>query len=172
MMIKRPDKSEYPTFYETYISLMNDADILDVLENQCHDFYAFVKAIAIDKADVRYAEGKWTVKEVIGHMIEVERIMAYRALAISRKDAQSLPGMDENHYIVNSNYRNTSVTDLAEEFFHLRLANLYFIKNLTPEMQSQKGVANNNEISVAALVYIIAGHLEHHVNILKSRYML
>lgn len=169
-MIKRPDQSDYPPFYETYISLIDSSDILALLKRQHQDFYAYIAAIPVDKFDFRYAEGKWSVKEVIGHIIEVERIMAYRALAISRKDLQSLPGMDENQYIANSNYGNADMADLAEEFSHVRAANIYMIKNLTPEMSTQKGIANNNEISVAALVYIIAGHLQHHLNILNERY--
>lgn len=171
-MIQRPDQSSYPPFYETYISLIESSDILPLLEKQRQDFLAYIAAIPEEKFDFRYAEGKWTVKEVIGHIIEVERIMAYRALAISRKDLQSLPGMDENLYIANSNYGNIDLHDLAEEFNHVRKGNIYFVKNLTPAMLSQKGIANNNEISVAALVYIIAGHLQHHLNILNERYFL
>lgn len=171
-MIKRPEQTDYPAFYETYVRLIDADGVLILLETQAQDFYAFIKKIEDEKANFRYAEKKWTVKEVIGHMIEVERIMAYRALAISRKDTQSLPGMDENLYIDNSNYRNASLQDLAEEFKHVRQGNLYFFRSLTLEMQNQKGIANGAEISVAALVYIIAGHLEHHLHILKERYLL
>ncbi len=171
-MITRPNKSDYPPFYKTYIKLVEGADVLAMLDQQVEEFCTFLDTIGTEKADFRYAEGKWSVREVIGHIIEVERIMAYRALAISRKDPQSLPGMDENLYISNSNYRNATLKDLAGEFRHVRKGNFYLFKNLTPEMQSQKGIANNNEISVAALVYIIAGHLAHHLNILKDRYEL
>jgi hypothetical protein len=172
MMIKRPEKIDYPSFYETYIKLIQSADIISLLENQGDEFSAFVKEIDHSKGDFKYAEDKWSVKEVIGHIIEVERIMAYRALAISRGDSQSLPGMDENLYIKNSNYTNSRLTDLAAEFHHVRKANLYFFKSLTHEMINRQGVANGNEITVAALVYIIAGHLSHHLHILKERYLL
>ena len=171
-MITRPIKADYPPFYETYIKLVENTDVLALLDKQGEEFFAFLETISAEKTDFRYAEGKWSVREVIGHIIEVERIMAYRALAISRKDTQSLPGMDENLYIENSNYRNIPIKELAGEFRHVRKANIYLFKSLTPEMQSQKGIANNNEISVAALVYIIAGHLAHHLNILKDRYGL
>lgn len=172
MMIKRPEKTDYPPFYETYIKLIQTSDVIPLLENQGHDFFAFVKEIDPSNGDFKYAEGKWSVKEVIGHIIEVERIMAYRALAISRGDSQSLPGMDENLYIKNSNYKNSQLADLAEEFNHVRKANIYFFKSLNHEMINRKGMANGNEITVAALVYIIAGHLSHHLHILRERYLL
>lgn len=170
-MIKRPEDSEYPPFYKTYISLIRTEDILYLLENQGDGFFAFIKEIEDSKADYRYAEGKWSVREVVGHIIEVERIMAYRALAISRGDQQSLPGMDENLYIEKSNYRNISLNDLAEEFKHVRKGNIYLFNSFTKEMVERKGIANGSEITVAALIYIAAGHLNHHVQILRDRYL-
>lgn len=171
MMIRRPDKTDYPPFYETYIRLIQSEDLVQILENQEMAFYAFVKDIAPDKEDFKYAEGKWSIKEVVGHIIEVERIMAYRALAISRGDANALPGMDENSYIENSNYKDREVKDLAEEFRYVRKSNIILIRSFSPEMLQRKGIANKNEISVTALVYIIAGHLNHHVQILRDRYL-
>lgn len=170
-MFNKPKKNAYPSFYETYISLIQTDDIIRLLEIQGEGFAAFVKEIDHHKADHKYAEGKWSIREVVGHIIEVERIMAYRALAISRADHQSLPGMDENLYIKESNYKNISLFDLSEEFNHVRKGNIYFFKSFTKDMIVRKGIANGSEITVAALVYIIAGHLSHHVQILRDRYL-
>lgn len=170
MFIQKPQLQDYPSFYTPYIDLIND-DVMKELENQSTTFYAFIKNIPTEKADYRYAEGKWSVKEVIGHVLEVERIMTYRALAISRGDQQSLPGMDEDNYIAHSNYANQDLADMAEEFLHLRNANIYLFKSFSPEMLDRKGIANGNPITVAALVYIVAGHLSHHVMVLRNRYL-
>lgn len=170
-MFNRPEKNTYPPFYETYIRLIQTDDIINLLQIQGEGFSAFVKEIDSLKADHRYAEGKWSIREVVGHIIEVERIMAYRALAISRADVQALPGMDENSYIKESNYKNVSLFDLSEEFNHVRKGNIYLFKSFTEEMVNRKGVANGSEINVKALVYIIAGHLSHHVQILRDRYL-
>lgn len=170
MFIQKPHPQDYPNFYATYIDFI-DGDVIKELENQNTNFYRFIKNLPAEKEEYRYAEGKWSAKEVIGHVLEVERIMTYRALAISRADQQSLPGMDENNYIVNSNYSNQRVDDLAEEFLHLRKANIYLFKSFSQEMLSRKGIANGNPITVAALVYIIAGHLAHHTQVLNERYL-
>lgn len=170
MFIQKPQPQDYPTFYTTYIDLIND-DVIKELKNQSTTFYAFIKNIPPEKADYRYAEGKWSVKEVIGHVMEVERIMSYRALAISRGDQQPLPGMDENSYIAHSNYANQDLADMAEEFLYLRKANIYLFKSFSPEMLDRKGIANKHPITVAALIYIIAGHLDHHAQVLRDRYL-
>lgn len=170
MILQKPQPQDYPQFYTTYIDRVGD-DVTKVLENQNTTFHAFIKNIPAGKEDYRYAEGKWSVKEVIGHVLEVERIMAYRALAISRADQQSLPGMDENSYMVNSNYDDQRLADLAEEFLHLRKANIYLFKSFSQEMLNRKGIANGNPITVAALIYIVAGHLAHHVQVLNDRYL-
>lgn len=170
-MIKRPDKNDYPSFYETYIRLIQNEDVLLLLENQEMAFHAFVKDISPEKGDYRYAEGKWSLKEVVGHIVEVERIMAYRALAISRGDEQSLPGMDENQYIARSNYSQRDFNSLAEEFSLVRKGNIIMIRSFSEEMLNRVGIANGGRISVRALVYIIAGHLDHHVQVIRDRYL-
>lgn len=172
MLIQKPHPQDYPNFYASYIDLIKDDSVIKVLENQSTAFQAFVKNLQAEKEDYRYAEGKWSVKEVIGHVLEVERIMTYRALAISRADQQSLPGMDENSYMVHSNYADQRLADLAEEFLHLRKANIYLFKSFSQEMLDRKGIANGNPITVAALIYIVAGHLDHHVRILRDRYLV
>lgn len=171
MMIKRPLPQDYPQAYQSYIRLIKNEDVISVLENQKTAFHAFVKNIDSISGDHRYAEGKWTVKEVVGHVIEVERVMAYRALAISRGDQQSLPGMDENTYIANSNYTDRTFEDLAEEFKFVRKSNIQLFRSFTQEMVERKGTANSNTITVAALIYVIAGHLDHHVQIIRDRYL-
>ena len=171
MTIERPSPQDYPPLYETYIRLIK-GDVIEELEDQQISFYQFIKGIAPELENYKYAEDKWTIKEVLGHILEVERVMAYRALAISRGDQQPLPGMDENKYVANSNYQERSISDLAEEFNHLRRANIYLCRSFSSGMLGMKGVANNKEIAVSALVFILAGHLKHHENILKERYLL
>src|SRR5690606_6136688 len=143
MFIKKPYPQDYPNFYTSYIDLIKDDSVTKVLENQSTTFYAFIKNLPAEKEDYRYAEGKWSVKQVIGHVIEVERMMAYRALAISRGDHQPLPGMDENSYMLHSNYAEQSLAHLAEEFLHLRKANIYLFNSFSQEMLERKGIANN-----------------------------
>lgn len=171
MLIYKPKPEDYPHFYKSYIDLIKSEDVIMILENQGTAFHAFIKSLAPEQGNNRYAAGKWSVKEVIGHVIEVERIMAYRALAISRGDKQSLPGMDENSYMHNSNYEDRTLDDLAEEFLHGRKANIYLFSSFSPEMLQRKGIANNNPITVAALIYVIAGHLDHHVQVIRDRYI-
>lgn len=171
-IINRPEKSEYPSFYSTYIDLITSEEILKTLELQRSLFASFVQNFPGDKANYRYAEGKWTVKEVIGHVIDTERIMAYRALAFSRGEQQSLPGFSENEYAANANANERILADMAEEFDLLRASNIKMLENFDPGMFMKEGVANEKTITVRALVYIIAGHLEHHIRILKERYLI
>lgn len=172
MIIRKPQPQDYPSFYKAYIDLIKSEDVIMILENQGTAFHAFVKNLDSIQGDYRYAPEKWSIKEVIGHIIEVERIMAYRALAISRGDQQSLPGMDENEYMANSNYSERQLADLAEEFLYVRKSNICLFRSFSETMLERKGTANNNSITVAALIYIIAGHLDHHVQVIRDRYLV
>ncbi len=122
------------------------------------------------KASYRYAKGKWSVKELLGHLIDAERIFSYRALRISRKDKTHLSGFDENLYVKNSNFDKRKLKDLLEEFILVRQANIIMIKSFTEDMLKQRGNANNHPITVRALVYVMYGHTRHHIEILKERY--
>ena len=168
----KPNAGEYATYYDQYISLLSEEDIMKILEYQMNSSEKFLKSISGDKGNYFYAEGKWTVKIVIGHIIDVERVMAYRALSFSRGEKQSLPGFEQDDYIANGNYNERSIDDLANEFKAVRNANLFMFRNFSEEMLKRSGIASDNKVTVLALLYIIAGHERHHINILKGKYFL
>ena len=169
-MIHKPAPSEFPEFYGRYINLVN-GDPLRLLESQVLTIQSLVSEIASDKEDYAYAEGKWTIREVIGHMTDCERIMAYRALRFSRNDQTELPGFEEDDYVAASNFNQRSLYDLAHELCVVRESNLAMVKSLTPEMLDRKGTANGKPISVRALVYVLAWHVAHHVGVIRERYL-
>jgi len=168
----RPLTGDYVPFHETYISKVGDGNIVDILQNQQESTYQFLKAIPEDKAGYAYAEGKWTVKQCIGHMTDTERVMAYRAMRFARNDDTELPGFDQDEYVANSRHNEFELADLIEEFRLTRMANLYFYKSLNPEEKQRFGLASGNRVTVNALLYIIAGHELHHLQIFKERYLL
>ncbi len=168
--MNRPQPDEFGQFYQKYIDTVSD-DVLLELEDQGKNFPAFIRSIPQDKADFAYAEGKWTVKELIGHMIDTERIMAYRALRIGRNDKTPLPGFEENAYVANASFSTRSLSEFASEFEVLRNSNLFLFKSFNNEELARVGMASNYPISAKALLFICAGHLNHHVRILKERYL-
>ena len=168
--MKRPLQGDYATFYANYIKNVPD-DALKVFENQLNTTNAFFKSIPEDKIDYRYAEGKWSIKEIVGHLIDNERVMAYRALAISKNEKQSLPGFDENDYMRESNYSKRNYSDLLEELKKVRESNIFMFKNFSEEVLDRRGVANDSEVTVRAILFIITGHELHHINIIKERYL-
>jgi hypothetical protein len=167
----RPDPTEYVPYFGKYISLVEGDDIVAALNTQIDDTLAFLHGLSESQGDLRYAPGKWSIKEVIGHLIDTERIFAYRALRFARNDQSSLPGFDENSYVANSNYATRRLADLAEEFELVRKANIYLFRHLGGEDWDRRGKANDNEISVRALAYNIAGHELHHRGIIRERYL-
>ncbi|HEX8377946.1 MAG TPA: DinB family protein [Pedobacter sp.] len=168
--MKRPQPDEYNAFYQTYIDKVGD-DVLSELKDQIESLSTFLKSIPQAKINYAYAEGKWTVKEVLGHIIDTERIMSYRLLRFARNDASPLPGFQENDYVKNSHYATQDFNLLIEEMLALRKANLYLFNSLIDEELERRGVANNSPLSVRALLFILAGHLKHHVGVLKERYL-
>jgi len=168
--MKRPQAEEFPLFYKGYVDTVGD-DVLAELEQQSESFPALLKNIPQEKASFAYAEGKWTIKELAGHVIDTERIMSYRALRIARNDATPLPGFDENDYVSNAHFADRSLESLADEFAALRKANMYLIRSLNEIEIDRSGISNEKPISVRALIYIMAGHVNHHSAILKQRYL-
>jgi len=168
--MNRPQANEYPVFYKGYIDTVNE-DVLAELEHQIESFQALLKEIPEEKASFAYAEGKWTIIELLGHILDTERIMAYRALRIARNDATPLAGFEENDYVANAHFEDRSLGSMAEEFEHLRKSNLFLIKSLNETELARVGISNEKPISAKALVFIIAGHLNHHMRILKERYL-
>ncbi|RYD89946.1 MAG: DinB family protein [Sphingobacteriales bacterium] len=171
-MITKPQPVEYAQpLPGNYIQLIGDKDILTVLEAQRDNCYNLLKDLSDEKANYAYAEGKWTVKESLGHMIDTERTFSYRAFAFSRGQAE-LPGFDQNAYVSNSNFNALAIKDLAEEFKLLRNANLHMFRSLTTQQLDRTGIASGNKITVRALVYATAGHERHHLNLFRERYKL
>jgi hypothetical protein len=168
--MKPPQAEEFPIFYKGYVDTVSD-DVLAELEQQIESFSALLKNVPKEKASFAYAEGKWTIKELAGHVIDTERIMAYRALRIGRNDATPLPGFEENDYVANAHFEDRSLESLAEEFAALRKANMYLIRSLNAIEIDRSGISNEKPISVRALIYIMAGHVNHHSAILKQRYL-
>jgi hypothetical protein len=168
--MKPPQAEEFPIFYKGYVDTVSD-DVLAELEQQIESFSALLKNVPKEKASFAYAEGKWTIKELAGHVIDTERIMAYRALRIGRNDATPLPGFEENDYVANAHFADRSLENLADEFAALRKANMYLIRSLNDIEIDRSGISNEKPISVRALIYIMAGHVNHHAAILKQRYL-
>ena len=167
----RPQKGDYAEYYHNYIEMVEGEDIVQVLEDHLQTFENFYSSITEEQGEFAYAQGKWTIKEVIGHVIDAERIMAYRALAFARGEEQALPGFEQDEYVANSNFGERKLDDLINEFKTLRTSNIALFKSFSEKQFNRKGTASGNEVSVLALAFIIAGHELHHQKILKERYL-
>ena len=170
-LTRYPELTEYAPFYQTYVSLVPKSDILATLSRQKDQTLLLLSNIPESREQFRYAPGKWSVRELAGHMIDAERVFSYRALRISRNDKTPLPGFEQEPYIQFGNYDACPLPELAEEFSLVRQATIALFKHLGEEAWLRRGVASNAEVSVRALAYIIAGHELHHMQILKSRYL-
>lgn len=164
-------KEEYATWYSPYIATLNDVNLIEELEISVHRLVKFVQDIPMDKFDYRYAEGKWTIKDILQHLIDSERIFSYRALRFSRNDMTELPGFDENEYAAVANGNNRSIMELLTELSALRHATILLFKTFSDEVLLRKGVASNNLMSVRALGFVIIGHQNHHQKIFFERYL-
>lgn len=163
--------NEYSEFVATYIKAIENAELLEELEISLHDFIKFVQNIPMDKFDYRYAEGKWTIKDIIQHIIDAERIFGYRALRISRNDKTPLSGFEENEYVENTNANGRSVQELLTEFSAVRHSNLLLFKSFSDEQLTRLGIASNHTISVRALGFVMIGHQKHHQRVFQERYL-
>ncbi len=163
--------NEYSQFNATYINALDNVELLEELEISLHDFIRFVQNIPMDKFDYRYAEGKWTIKDIIQHIIDAERIFGYRALRISRNDQTPLPGFEENDYVENTDANSRSIQGLLTELSALRHSNLLMFKSFTEEQLTRMGTASNHSISVRALGFLIIGHQKHHQKVFQERYL-
>jgi len=171
-MIEKPSESEYAPFYAGYIARIPAEDVLEILGRQSTELRELADAASPDQEVFRYAPGKWSVREVFGHLIDGERIFGHRVFRIGRGDQTPLPGFDENHYVAASGYHDRDLASLAEEFALVRAANLAVLHSLSGEDWSRLGTANNYPVSVRALAFIMAGHVNHHLAILGERYGL
>ncbi|MBS1505117.1 MAG: DinB family protein [Bacteroidetes bacterium] len=160
-----------PHFYKNYVKQVTESDVLQALRISGHRMQELVHSIPADKADFAYAPGKWTVRELLCHIIDAERIFAYRALRFARNDKTPLAGFEENDYAPQANASGRSLQKIAAEMSHLRASTIDLFEGFTPEMLTRKGTSSNNELSVIALGFIIAGHEKHHLKILQDRYL-
>jgi hypothetical protein len=166
----RPEKTDYAEYYSKYIEQVKGDDILKVLENNS-DCLNILRSIPDKKADYAYAPGKWTTKQLIEHLCDTERIMSYRALRISRNDTQPLPGFEQDEYVKNGTSDKRNLKDLIDEFEHLRKANLLLFRSFDEKELARRGKASGYDVTVLALLFIIAGHEIHHCRVLKEKYL-
>jgi uncharacterized damage-inducible protein DinB len=170
-IIARPQPGEYAPYYDRYISLIEGEEILSTLDHQRKEMMLLLCSRDEEEGNFRYAPGKWSAKEVLGHVCDTERIFAYRALRIARADATPLEGFEQDDYVRNGAFANLSLADLIEEFIAVRRATLSLLRNLDEAAWLRRGIANKSEVSVRALAYIIAGHEAHHRRILEEKYL-
>jgi uncharacterized damage-inducible protein DinB len=163
--------TEYAPSYAAYIKLLEDVNLIEELEISLHEFIKFVQNIPIDKFDYRYAEGKWTIKEIIQHLIDTERIFSYRAMRISRNDKTPLPSFEENDYVDNTNANERNLQVLLTEMALVRQSTIALFKSFSDEQLTRMGVASNNPVSVRAIGFSTIGHQKHHQKIFQERYL-
>jgi hypothetical protein len=171
LAIPRPDASEYSPHYETYVTKVPDGNLLTILEDQRQETQDLLAGIPEGRALHRYAPGKWSIKEVVGHVSDSERVFSYRALRFARGDQTPLPGFDEKAYAPAGRFDARPLPDLAAELEAVRHATIALFAGLDSDALARRGPANNKDVSVRALAYIIAGHERHHVGILRERYL-
>ncbi|HEX8141079.1 MAG TPA: DinB family protein [Pyrinomonadaceae bacterium] len=167
----KPETREYLAYYGRYVSLVPDGDILTILKDQMDETISLLRSIPESQGGFRYATGKWSMKELIGHVIDTERIFAYRALRFARNDKTPLPGYEQDDYIRNASFDNHALGELTSEFESVRRSSIFLLKHLDREAWMRTGMANDSEVSVRALAYIIAGHELHHREILRKKYL-
>jgi DinB family protein len=166
----KPEQTEYAPFYAEYVSLVPEDDVLAALEAQPGELRALLAAVPAERETHRYEPGKWSLREVVGHLTDGERVFGYRAFCISRGEQVSLPAFDENEYVARSAYHGQRLADLVNEFATVRDANLRFLRRLDGQGWRQAGVANENLVSVRALAFIMVGHVRHHIGVVRGRY--
>lgn len=170
-MIGRPDRSEYPQYHHQYIERVPDGDVLEVLERQNATTVEFLGGISEERAGHRYEPGKWSIREVVGHLTDIERIFCYRALAFARNDPMPLPSIEQDDYVRHSNYAEQRLADIVEQFRVTRLGTLAMFRTFDSPTLMRRGTASDFEFTVRAIAYILAGHELHHIGVIKEKYL-
>ncbi|MCA0756208.1 DinB family protein [Paenibacillus sp. N4] len=170
-MTNRPLKEEYNPYYEQYIRLVREEDIIEVLADAQESTDALLAELTEEQGNYRYADGKWSLKEVIGHVADGERIMSYRLLRASRGDKTPLAGFDQDEFMTSAPFASWTMEQIREEYVSVRRATLSLLRGLTEDAWTRSGIANGSNVSARALAYIIAGHELHHLRIIKERYL-
>lgn len=168
----RPAETEYAPAFQGYVSRVTEDDILPALRSQIDALDLLLDRVEPERETYAYAEGKWSIRELLGHLIDGERVFGYRALCIARGETQNLPGFDENAYMPNSPYASINLEDLLSEFRLVRLSNIAMLRNLDEAAWTRMGTANGAPVSVRALAYIMVGHVRHHMGVLRERYQI
>jgi hypothetical protein len=169
--IPRPSSDSISPHHAGYISQVPEGDLVSFLEEQENRFTRCLSALEETQGDHRYEPGKWSLKEVLGHMNDTERIFCYRLLSFARGESQSLPGFEQDDYVASGRFHARSLSDLVEEFRAIRHSSLALLKSLDAQALDRSGVANNKPLSVRGLAYLIAGHAEHHFGVIQKRYL-
>ncbi|QHT59491.1 DinB family protein [Paenibacillus lycopersici] len=170
-MLSLPAADEFGGHFGTYIALVADRDVLGQLEENRRDTTALFAALTDEQANFRYAPDKWSLKELLGHLADTERVMSYRMLRIARGDTTPLPGFDQDSYIANADFSGVSMPQLLADYEAVRAATLSLTRSIAPEAWLRKGTASNATMSARAFAYVIAGHELHHLNIVRDRYL-
>ena len=167
----RPNLSRIPEWFHNYVNQVPENDLMEAMIKQTPTFINFFENIPIAKRDYRHAEGKWTIKEMLQHIVDAERVFAYRGLCIARKDTTPLPGFDENNYANNAKVNKRNWDEMMEEFKAVRRSSEILFGSFDEEQLDTNGTANNNPIYVLAIGFVLVGHVNHHISILKERYL-
>jgi uncharacterized damage-inducible protein DinB len=170
LVIARPQAGEYAPYYERYISLIGENDILSTLDRQRRETVLLLSGLSEEQGDFRYAPEKWSAKQVLGHVCDTERVFAYRALRIARGDATPMEGFEQDDYVKNGPFARHAIAEVIEDYIAVRRATISLLRSLEEAAWSRRGVANKNEVTVRAIAYTIAGHEAHHRRILEEKY--
>ena len=171
MTQKRPDKGDYALYFEKYVALVPSGDFLEILEGQQRELVRLLSPLTDQQAEFRYAPGKWSIKETLGHVNDAERIFAYRLLRIARGDQTPLSSFEQDGYILTGNFSARTLSDLLQEFSTVRAASVSLVRSLDDAAWLRRGISSQKEVSALALAFIIAGHERHHRIILEERYL-
>lgn len=169
--MSRPQEGDYPVYFERYISKIQSANAAKVIEQYGQELASFYTHLPEEKADYAYAPDKWTLKDLLQHVVDTERIMSYRLLRIARKDETPLASFDENSYAENAKAGNRSFDAIKEEFLAVRKSTDLLVQSLQPEQLAHAGIASGNRMTANALLYIIFGHMLHHKSVIEERYL-
>lgn len=170
-LIARPGANDYFEYYNGYVSKVEGDDLLTALRQRRDLVADLYSSISEEQSRFRYAEGKWSIRELLGHLVDAERVMAFRALSFARGNAEAIPGMDQDEYMRHANFDERDLEDILKEFLLVRESNVVMFASLPAEAWDRRGVASGYEFTVRALGYIIAGHEIHHTDILTARYL-
>ena len=171
MRIAELKKEDYNPFYQTYVDVLGDVELFDILQRQLKNFPQFLESLPDEKLNYAYAEGKWTIVEALVHILDTERVFQYRVLRFMRGDKTPLPGFDQDLYVSNLNAERRTKESIIEEYKAIRRSTIALFSNMNGKALYNKGIASDSLMSVAALGFIICGHQKHHRNVIRERYL-